>query len=199
MKSFLYTFVAAFLWSVYSFAQVQNIGGLKVGQQAPLFEAKDYKGQTVSLKKELEKGPVVLVFYRGFWCPYCNKQLSQLQDSLAFLTNLGASVITISPESDASIAKTVEKTKASFSMLHDPKGTLMNLYQTGFQLDEKTQKKYKGYGIDLEKSNAENGFTLPVPAVYVIDKKGVIQYVYFDPNYAKRTSVQNILQALQSL
>ncbi len=94
--------------------------GLKNGDNAPMFIAKDNAGKTVDLKALLKTHKaVVLFFYRGQWCPYCNKQISHLQDSLQLLTDKGAYVVGITPETDENIGKTVGKTKASFSLVHD--------------------------------------------------------------------------------
>ncbi len=198
-KSFLYTLVSVWLLAVPLLAQENQPAGLKTGTQAPVFTGKDYQGKPVSLTDMLNKGPVVLLFYRGYWCPYCNKQLSQMQDSLAFITAKGASVIAITPEADESIGKTVGKTKTTFSIVHDKNGKIMDMYQTKYQVDEATQKEYKGYGIDFAKTNRENGAILPVPAVYVIGKDGMIKQAYFDSDYTKRPSVKSIAQTLEQL
>ncbi len=177
----------------------QKPAGLKPGMKAPAFTGKDYQGQLVSLTGMLDKGPVVLLFYRGYWCPYCNKQLSQMQDSLSYITAHGARVVAVTPEADESIRKTVDKTKSAFTVLHDKNGKIMEMYDTKFAVDEQTQKKYKNYGIDFGKTNAENGAVLPVPAVYVIGKDGMIKQVFFDPDYTKRPSVKAIAQVLENL
>ena len=105
---------------------------LAVGDAAPMFTAKDAQGHEQDLKKMLKKGPVVLYFYRGQWCPYCNKQLSQLQDSLQQLTAKGAQVLVVSPEIQENIGKTVAKTKASFPIVHDENFAIMKAYHTAF-------------------------------------------------------------------
>jgi peroxiredoxin len=179
-----------------SFAKMDKPTGLNKGEMAPDFTAKDQMGKSVSLKAQLKTGSVVLVFYRGQWCPYCNKQLSALQDSLSMITEKGATLLAVSPEKQENIMKTVEKTKATYSVVSDDQLKIMNAYKVTFGLDEATTKKYKGYGIDLADANGANGNSLPVPAVYVIGKDGKIVYRYFDENYAKRMSVKEILSML---
>lgn len=168
--------------------------GLNLNDQAPDFTAADQNGKNISLKKELKNGAVVLVFYRGQWCPFCNKQLKQLEDSLGMIKARGATVLTITPEKQENISKTVGKTKASFSILHDEGLQIMKRYDVAFKVDDKTIEAYKKYGIDFTEANGEaNGANLPVPAVYVINKEGKIVYKYFDKDYRKRSSVKDIL------
>jgi peroxiredoxin len=170
--------------------------GLKVGDMAPDFTATNQAGKSIQFKKLLTKGDVVLVFYRGQWCPYCNKQLSKINDSLAAITAKGATVLAITPETEENVAKTVTKTKASFDVLSDKGLAIMNSYKVSFAVDEKTIEKYKGYGIDFEKANGANGANLPVPATYIIGKDGKIKYVFFNTDYSKRASVKDILDNL---
>ncbi|MEP6738523.1 MAG: peroxiredoxin-like family protein [Chryseolinea sp.] len=170
--------------------------GLKVNDTAPEFSAKDQFGKEVSLKSLLKKGPVVVMFYRGQWCPYCNKQLSGMQDSLEMVTSKGATVLAITPEKQENISKTIEKTKASFPILYDDGLKIMKSYQVAFQLDEASIEKFKGYGIDLNEANGSNGASLPVPALYIINKNGKITYRHFDPDYTKRPSVKEIASHL---
>ena len=181
-----------------AFAQAETVypEGLKVGDIAPDFSAKDQDGKTISLKQALQKGPVVMLFYRGQWCPYCNKQMSRFSDSLSMLTAKGASVLAITPETSENVKKTIEKTKSTFPVLEDEGMTIMKMYKVNFAVDEKTITKYKGYGIDFDKANGANGANLPVPATYIIGKDGKVKYVFFNTDYRKRASVIDILNNL---
>jgi len=167
--------------------------GISVNDKAPDFTVKDQNGKKVSLKNELKNGAVVLVFYRGQWCPYCNKQLKELQDSLVFIKQKGATLIAVSPEKPDNISKTVEKTKAGYPVLFDDSLKIMKSYDVAFRVDSTTIEKYKKFGIDFYDANGSNGATLPVPAVYIINKEGIIVFKHFDPDYRKRVSVQEIL------
>jgi peroxiredoxin len=197
MKKMLSIMILA-LASITCFAQTETIypDGLKVGDIAPEINTVDQNGNTVSLKEILKKGDAVLVFYRGQWCGYCNKQLSKINDSLEAITAKGATVITITPETKENIKKTVEKTKAGFSVIQDSGLVIMKNYKVSFAVDDKTITKYKGYGIDFEKANGENGANLPVPATYIVGKDGKIKYVFFNKDYSKRASVKDILANL---
>lgn len=194
------TLILSFLVSVSSLvsAQTETVypEGLKVGDMAPDFTAKDQEGKTVHLKQALKKGPVVMLFYRGQWCPYCNKQLSHFSDSLQMITAKGATLLAFTPETAENIKKTIEKTKTSFPVIEDEGMSIMKSYKVNFAVDEKTITKYKGYGIDFDKANGNNDANLPVPATYIIGKDGKIKYVFFNTDYRKRASVQHILENL---
>ena len=171
--------------------------GLQVGATAPAVSGTDQNGKKITLKQLLkDHQSVVLFFYRGQWCPYCNKHIKDLQDSLQLLTAKNAYVIGITPESNENIAKTIKKTNAGFSIIQDANDSIMQAFGVNFTMDDVTFNKYKGYGINLETNNGNNRHTLPVPATYVIDRSGKIKYVHFDPNYKKRASIQTLLTEL---
>lgn len=170
--------------------------GLFIGSKAPDFKAKDQDGNEVRLKDLLKKGKVVLVFYRGYWCPYCNRELSRLQDSLAQIQEKGASVVAISPEKPEHIKQTVEKTKAAYPVIYDDGMKIMKGYDVEYELEETTLARYRSSGLDIEKNNGTNGKYLPVPAVYIIDKESNVTYRFFDADYKKRPSIAEILKNL---
>lgn len=170
--------------------------GLFIGSKAPDFKATDQNGKEVRLKDLLKKGKVVLVFYRGQWCPYCNKALSRLQDSLQLITDKGATLVAVSPEKQENVAITVEKTKAEYPVLHDEGLKIMKAYDVEYEMQENTVTRYRNAGLDIEKINGENGKFLPVPAVYIIDKESTVTYRFFETDYKKRPSVKEILDNL---
>ena len=170
--------------------------GLFIGSKAPDFKAKDQDGNDVRLKDLLKKGKVVLVFYRGYWCPYCNRELSRLQDSLIQIQEKGATVVAVSPEMPAQIKQTVEKTKAAYPVIYDEGLKIMKGYEVEYELEETTLARYRSSGLDIEKNNGTNGKYLPVPAVYIIDKESTVTYRFFDTDYKKRPSVAEILRNL---
>jgi peroxiredoxin len=177
--------------------QVSAQSGLKNGGQAPDFVAKDNSGKTLDLKHLLKSHKaVVLFFYRGQWCPYCNKHIKELQDSLQLLTGKGAYVIGVTPETGENIDKTIDKTQASFSIIQDKGYKIMKAYDVNYVVDDALFAKLKNYGVDLEKNNGNADHVLPVPATYVIDSSGKIIFVHFDKDYTKRASVKSILNAI---
>jgi peroxiredoxin len=172
--------------------------GLKAGQEAPQFSGTDIYGKQIDLKTLLKKNKyVVLFFYRGQWCPYCNKQIQQLQDSLRLLTGKGAFVLGVSPETNENIRKTIDKTHASFSLMHDGGYKIMKAYDVNYIVDPSMLTKYKNYGVDLEQNNGNTDHVLPVPATYIIDQTGRIVYVHFDKDYRRRPAVSTLLTYLK--
>ncbi len=190
MKKYIFTLFATICFFL-SIAQTKP-AGLQVNDKAPEFTAKDQNDKVISLKDELKNGKVVLIFYRGQWCPYCNKQLKGIEDSLSLITSKGATVLAITPEQHANVMKTIEKTKAAYSILTDDNLKIMKEYDVAYAVDPATVEKYKGYGIDFSLANGNNGANLPVPAIYIIDTKGNITYRHFDADYTKRASIQEI-------
>lgn len=170
--------------------------GFRVNEKAPDFTAKDQNGQKIKLSSELKKGPAVIVFYRGQWCPYCNRQLKKLEDSLSFIKEKGATLIAITPEKPENITKTIEKTKATYPIVYDEGLKIMRQYDVVFALDSSVIARYKQFGIDFKEANGINGANLPVPALYIIDRSGKIVFRHFDPDYKQRVSVREILSHL---
>jgi peroxiredoxin len=192
MKKYL-LILTAMLFSIQLMAQ----SGLKVGAVAPEFTTKDNYGKSISLKALLKSHKaVVLFFYRGQWCPYCNKHIKQLQDSLETLTGKGAYVVGVTPETGENINKTIDKTHASFSIIQDKGYHIMDAYDVRYTVNDETLTQLKKYNIDLEKNNGNKDHVLPVPATYVIDQTGKITYVHFDKDYTKRPSISTIANAL---
>ena len=187
----------AFLFACSSSFAQEKPEGLFINSKAPDFKATDQYGKEIRLKDVLKDSLVVLIFYRGQWCPYCNKQLKKLEDSLQLIKDKGARLIAITPEKPEYIAKTVEKTKASYPLLYDKDMKIMKAYRVAFEVDDRTVSRYKNADIDLAAANGQKEkIYLPVPAVYIISKEGNILYRYFDFDYKKRASVQEILDNL---
>ncbi|MBE7175827.1 MAG: AhpC/TSA family protein [Mucilaginibacter polytrichastri] len=186
-------FILNLLFPILLFAQI----GLKTGDKAPDFSAADQNGKTINLQSELRKSKaVVLFFYRGEWCPFCNKHIQQLQDSLQLLKQKGATVIGVSPETAQGLKKTSAKTGATFPILSDRENRIMKAYQVDYVMEPGLVTQYKTYGIDLSKANGNDKNMLPVPATYIIGKDGTISFVHFDKDYKKRASAKTLLSHL---
>ncbi len=194
MKRLLFVFTAFFF--VFTLSAQQKPEGLFINSKAPDFKAVDQNGNSIRLKDMVKNGNVVLFFYRGHWCPYCSRQLKQLQDSLTLFVEKGVQVVAITPEKPDGISKTVEKSSATFPIIYDEEGKIMKAYDVRFALDEKSVNRYKLSGIDLATINGKNGTNLPVPAVYIINKENTIIYRYFNEDYKKRVSVKELLAEL---
>jgi len=175
--------------------------GLFINSKAPDFKGKDQNGNEIVLKDLRKKGPGVIIFYRGYWCPYCNRELQKLEDSLSLIKEKGAQLIAITPEKQEGITKTIEKTKASYSIITDEDSKIMKAYDVAYQLDTKTIDRYKTASIDLAANNGQksDAVYLPVPAVYIIGKDGEIKYRFFEEDYKKQAAVKDILNNLVGL
>ena len=174
---------------------VKEAKGLQVGDFVKDFTAKDLHESTFVLSEALKKGPVVVIFYRGQWCPICNKHLSTLQDSLQLIYNKGASVIAISPEKPEFLKQTAEKTHASFSLLYDEGYKIADLFDVTFKPDSLTITIYNTMlGADLKKAHSDESQRLPIPATFIIGTDSKIFWRHFDPNYKKRSTVAEIVK-----
>jgi peroxiredoxin len=172
--------------------------GLFINSKSPDFKATDQYGHEIRLKDVLKDSLVVLIFYRGEWDPYCNRQLKKIEDSLQLIKDKGAKLIAVTPEKNEYILKTIEKTKASFSLIHDNEIKIMKAYGVAYEVDERTVSRYKNADIDLATANGQKEkIYLPVPAVYVISKEGTVLYRFFDLDYKKRPTVKEILENLR--
>ena len=190
--TFILILIPAFLFSQ------EKPEGLFINSKAPDFKATDQYGNEIRLKDVLRDSLVVLIFYRGQWDPYCNKQLRKLEDSLQLIKDKGARLIAVTPEKPEFISKTIEKTKASYPLLYDEEMKIMKAYAVAFQVDDRTVSRYKNADIDLATANGQKGKVfLPVPAVYIISKEGTILYRYFDADYKRRPSVLAIVGNLK--
>ena len=175
----------------------QEAKGLSVGTKAPLFEALTQDSTNYALADSLKKGPVVLIFYRGQWCPICNRHLSNIQDSLKLIYEKGATVIAVSPEKPELLNKTAEKTGAKFTLLYDEGYKICDAYDVTFTPNGATRLKYNTFlGADLKNAHSDDSERLPIPATYVINKEGVIVWRQFDPDYRNRSTVKDILKHL---
>ena len=192
--------VVIFLLTVFALSSAsaqEKPEGLFLNSKAPDFKLKDQSGIEVSLKELRKKGQTVVIFYRGNWCPYCSRQLKNLNDSLALIIAKGAQLVAITPEASAGIDSTITKTGAVFPILYDEGSKMAAAYQVSYKVDDRTVSRYKMTGIDLLKNNGQKQVVLPVPAVYIINTEGTVTYRYFDENYKKRVSVAEILKNIK--
>ena len=170
---------------------------LKVGAKVPNFSLKNAVGKTVELNLLLAESPVVISFYRGGWCPYCNMELRGLQKSLPQITELGAKLIAISPETPDNSLSTVEKNELTFEVLSDVGNQVAKEFGLVFQIPEELRPIYQNFGIDLPAYNGDQTFELPIPATYVIGSDSTVIYAFVDPDYTQRLDPEEIINALK--
>ncbi len=172
--------------------------GLNVDDKAPAITLQKQDGTEFSLSEAYKNGPVVIYFYRGNWCPYCTKQLANLSDSLSMITDLGATVIAISPESADNLKKSASEVEGQILLLNDKDGEAMKSFEVDFYVTKAYQEKLaKAKDMDLAEFNNQEVAVLPVPATFVINTDGAIIYRYFDINYRTRATVSAVLNALK--
>lgn len=169
------------------------------GDMAPDFELPSAQGRRVRLSTLLARGPVVLTFYRGGWCPYCNLQLRAYQRVLPELRALGATLVAISPEPPDASLSTQEKNALEFEVLSDVEAHAAKAYGVLFELSDELREAYIGMGKDLSEINADGAWHLPIPATYVIAPNGRIELAYVDPEYRNRLEPADILAAVRAI
>ena len=170
---------------------------LKVGDKAPLFSLKDGNGELVSSAQLLAQGPLVLTFYRGVWCPYCNMELEALQAFLPELKTAGAQLVAVSPQTASNSRKSTRITELEFPILSDPHNDVAAAFGLRFELPDYLIELYKVFGNNLPLINDDPAWTLPMPARYVIGQDSVIRYAEVNPDYTQRPEPSDMLDALK--
>lgn len=172
---------------------------LKVGDKVSNFSLPNAVGKTVELQDLLSRNPVVISFYRGGWCPYCNLELRSLQQSLPEIKELGATLVAISPQTPDNSLSTVEKNDLEFEVLSDVGNQVAQDFGLVFVLPEELRPIYQDFGIDLPAHNGDNTFELPIPATYVIAQDGTIIHAFVEADYTKRLDPKEIIAALKKI
>ena len=170
---------------------------IKAGDVAPSFLLKDPEGNVVNSVDLLRRGPLVLSFYRGVWCPYCNMELQALEATKAEFNKYGASLVAISPQTAANSRKSVRQNKLSFPILSDVKGEVGAAFGLRFDLPDYLVELYKQLKNDLPTFNDDPSWTLPMPARYIVGQDGVILYSEVNPDYTHRPEPEDMIPLLQ--
>lgn len=172
---------------------------LKVYTNAVDFTLPNTNGGLTSLKEELQRGPVVLKFYRGLWCPICNAELVALQEILPEIKCFGATLLSISPQTIENSWLMKERNHLNFDILSDNNNEVARKYGLVYNIGDKANAIYHQLGIEIEKYNDISSDELPIPATYLINTNGVVVYANIDPNYTNRPEPIEILRALENL
>ncbi|WP_282036831.1 peroxiredoxin-like family protein [Saccharicrinis aurantiacus] len=193
--------IAAILLSIniYSQEKIKAIDakGIDIGSYINNFKATTDKGELFSLNDALKDGPVVIIFYRGFWCPVCNKHLAAMQDSLHLIADRGAQLIAISPEKPEYLNIMKDKTGAKFTLLHDENYEISDTFGVTFTPSKTTRTIYNiALGAKLKETHSDESEQLPIPATYIINTDGTIIWRHIDPYYKNRANVKDILNNL---
>lgn len=172
---------------------------IKTGDTAPSFSLLNHLEEERSLDALLKGGPIVLSFYRGGWCPYCNLELAALQRALPEITALGANLVAVSPETPDNSISTREKNALAFDVLFDKGNKVAEQYGLVFELSEKLRPIYSKFGLDIPAYNGDDTFRLPIPATYIINIDGIVKFHFADADYTKRLEPNDIIEALKKL
>jgi peroxiredoxin len=174
---------------------------LKIGEFAPEFTLPDAYGKQVSLMTLLAKGPVVISFYRGEWCPFCNIELRGLQEALPKLQEIGATLVAVSPEQPDHGIVATEKNRLTFPVLSDLENTVAKQFGIVFQIGEELKEFSKNvFKNDIALRNGEASYELPVPATFVIDPTGIARFAHVDADYMTgRAEPEAVIAALEAL
>ncbi|MDQ6967041.1 MAG: peroxiredoxin-like family protein [Mariprofundaceae bacterium] len=172
---------------------------VKVGDTAPDFDLPELAGGRFCLSEALRDGPVVISFYRGAWCPYCNLEMQALQAASGDIAAAGGRLIAIAPQTAAHAGETRDKGNLTFPLLQDADNAVARQYGLVFTLPEALRTIYETFGIDLADSQGNDAFELPMPATYIVGRDGIIAHAFVDADYTKRMEPAAIIEALKAL
>jgi peroxiredoxin len=172
-------------------------GALRVGDQAPAFILSDADGKRVSSAELLTQGPLIVTFYRGVWCPYCNMDLQALESALPEFKEKGAQLVAVSPQTASYSRRSQRENNLSFPILSDPHNEIAAIFGLRFELPDYLRALYKNvFKNDLAIVNGDPSWTLPMPARFLIGQDGTILYAEVNPDYTRRPDPQLLLPAL---
>ncbi|VAW51339.1 hypothetical protein MNBD_GAMMA05-842 [hydrothermal vent metagenome] len=173
---------------------------LKEGDRIPSFQLNDLNGNAVHSDELLKRGPIIINFYRGGWCPYCDLELKALQDSLSEFKASNATLIAVSPELPDNSLAAIEKNRITFPVLTDRKLMLAKQFGLVFKLPKTIEDMTKDvFGLNLPEINGTDEFELPIPATYIVDSDHVIRFASANPNFMQRTEPSKIIDVLKTL
>jgi len=171
----------------------------KEGDTLPEFTLPNQLNSPLSLSQLRANGPVLIVFYRGGWCPYCNLELRAYQAALDRINAAGAMLVAITPELADESLNTIEKNELGFQVLTDENASYARQLGLVHTLPEELRPIYDGFGIDLQKHNGKGQFDLPLPATYIVDTDGIIVKAFVDVDYTQRMEPEQAIVALEAM
>lgn len=171
----------------------------KVGDSAPVFTLPDATRRPISLVTLRQSGPVVVTFYRGQWCPYCDLQLRAYQEVLPRIRALSATLVAISPQTPDESLTTVERKQLEFHVLSDAGNTVARAWGLVWKVGASLDAVHKASGVDLAKSNGDASNELPVPATFIVEPSGRIAFAHYDPDWSARLEPSTLLAALEKV
>ena len=184
------------LFTVFTYGQI-DLSPLVVGEVAPSISGTDQFGHAINTTALLPDQKILLIFYRGNWCPHCKKHLAKLQDNMEELSDKNVKVLVVTPEKVEKTKETSENWNASYSILHDTDNEIMKAYHVAFEVNQSNVPNYfEAVSKKVAENNGADNMVLPVPATYLIGNDGKIIYVQFDPDYKNRSDFEEIKKYL---
>lgn len=175
--------------------KAEDVRPLLLGDSVPDGTLTTLEGKPVGLRALIAQKPSVLIFYRGGWCPYCNLQMGQLVKIEPELAKLGYQVLAISPDKPEKLKESLDKHQINYTLLSDRNMEITEKFHLAYRLKPETLAKMKGFGVDLDAATGNDLHLLPVPAAYVVDLKGAIHFVYYNPDIKVRVNPDELLKA----
>lgn len=172
---------------------------IKLGDTFPDFNLPNQNGETVALSELLKNGPVVVSFFRGVWCPYCNMELNAIGEMVSDVRAAGGEVVVISPSVQKMAQRAVKEQKLACDVLTDSGNAFANTLGIRFRLSDELEALYRNFGVDLPANNGDESWTLPMPLRAVIDTDGVVRYLDINPDYTQRPDTPETVAVVRSL
>ncbi len=179
-------------------ARGAELKAVRAGMPVPRFALPDAQGRTVDIAERLARGPVILSFYRGGWCPYCNAELRALQFALPQFRGLGASLVALSPELPDHSLSLAEKLALDFDILSDTGNMVARQWGLVYRVPDDVQRLYQSSGLDLSRRNGDASWELPIPATYLIGGDGFVRLAFVDADFTERLDPAVLVDALRS-
>ena len=179
-------------------SSAEEVQPLLIGMKAPAFTVRDVENQTFKFESGAQDKPIVLTFFRGGWCPYCNLHLAELRLAEEQLMEMGFDIWFISIDSPEFLLESLDDPDIGYTLYSDSSLNATRAFGLAFRVDDKLNEKYLSYDIDLEKASGETHHVLPVPATYLIGTDGLINFAYINPDYKVRLHPDVLLAAAKA-
>jgi len=179
-------------------ASADQVQPLLAGMKVPEFTVRDVKNTVFQFDAEKQAKPVVLTFFRGGWCPYCNLHLSEMRLAEKQLKDMGFDIWFISIDKPELLLESLDDPDIGYTIYSDSSLDATRAFGLAFRVDDELNERYLSYDIDLEKASGETHHVLPAPATYIIGSDGIINFAYINPDYKVRLHPDVLLAAAKS-
>lgn len=180
--------------------RAEDVQPLEVGLAAPATVLRTSEGEPIDLARRYQEEPTMLLFFRGGWCPYCSEQLGQLAEADEAIAEMGVQIFGISPDRPRKLRENpLSDGGQGYQLLSDSEMKLARAFGIAFRVDDRTLEQYDEFGIDLAEASGEAHHLLPVPAVYLIDRDGVIRLAHWDADYRDRLTAEELIDAARAI